>query len=125
MYKLLHYLLYKINCQENIFFGHIFTFVWWLKTELMLHFLIQNYMKCMNGSLFYVDDFIYNGYIRVIFGIIESTPFYSNEHGDDHSPSDCCSINQTHPVTLNTLGAAIAASSSIPLSLFSSQYLIP
>lgn len=91
----------------------------------MLHFLIQNYMKCMKGSLFYVDDFIYNGYIRVIFGIIESTPFYSNEHGDDHSPSDCCSINQTHPVTLNTLGAAIAASSSIPLSLFSSQYLIP
>lgn len=77
------------------------------------------------GSLFNVDDFIYNGYIRVIFGLIESTPFYSNEHGDDHSPSDCCSINQTHPVTLNTLGAAIAASSSIPLSLFSSQYLIP
>lgn len=61
----------------------------------------------------------------LFFGLIESTPFYSNEHGDEHSPSDCCSINQTHPVTLNTLGAAIAASSSIPLLLFSSQYLIP
>lgn len=93
--------------------------------RLNVTFANSKLYEMLTGSLFYVDDFIYNGYIRVTFGLIESTPFYSNEHGDDHSPSDCCSINQTHPVTLNTLGAAIAASSSIPLSLFSSQYLIP
>lgn len=62
--------------------------------------------------------------INVIFELIEPTPSYSNEHEDDHSPSDCYSINQTHPVTLNTLGAVIAASMT-PLLLFSSQYLIP
>lgn len=45
------------------------------------------------GSLFNVDDFIYNGYICVIFGIIELIFFYLNEYGDDYLFLDCCLIN--------------------------------
>lgn len=49
--------------------------------------------EMFKGSLFYVDDFIYNGYICVIFGIIELIFFYLNEYGDDYLFLDCCLIN--------------------------------